>query len=437
MSIKRIICYLFIVGVALLPFQDRSSCLAYELTPEGQKLYKQWTELIGYSADELIKKMDPAPEIKPGTVITPQNVGNYPGMKALLPETIYNRLDPKHFLPIQEITVTETRPRYYCQPVIDGTKECLKNVKLNTETLQLENYTYGLPFAKVTDPLHVIWNHNVANLSFEENLWFDPVTVTTYNENRAVDAVWKGNIGRYRVMGRLFTDIGPDRTSEFFKGTGIFEQGSLLLTYPTDMKGVAFLRTRYMDVNKQDYFVSYLPGLKRLRVLSGSDAQDPILGSELCWDSWAVEWQKQPSKQLFPNEYKILGQKIILQPVYPSTPSLRIEGEQYLTKWEKRPVWVLEIKAQDPAYVFSKRIMYADMEHFKAIYQEYYDRRGELMRTWEDFKFLTPEGFCTWEGCDILNWITKRHSCMKMNSQPNAKLDPEQFDMRWLTRMAR
>jgi uncharacterized protein DUF1329 len=437
MGIKRIICFTFIAGLLMLPFAGTNSCNAFELTPEGAKLYKQWTEVIGYSAAELVKKMDPAPEIKPGLVITPENVGNHPGIKALLPETIYNRLDPNFFLPIKQITITETRPRYYTQQVIDGTKECLENVKLNKETLQIENYKYGLPFPQVSDPLHVIWNHNVANLSFEENLWFDPVAVTTYNANRKVDAVWKGNIGRYRVMGRLYTDIGEDRMSEYFKGSGIFEQGSLLLTYPTNMKGVAFLRTRYMNVNKQDYFVAYLPGLKRLRVLSGSDAQDPILGSELCWDSWAVEWQKQPSKKLFPNDYKILGKRIILQPIYPSTPSLKIEGEQYITKWEKRPVWVLEIKAKDPAYVFSKRIMYADMEHFKAIYQEYYDRRGNLMRTWEDFKFQTHDGFSTWEGVDILNWITKRHSCMKMNSHPNPALEPEQFDMRWLTRMAR
>lgn len=280
---------MFAAGLLMLPFMGGGTGHAFELTPEGAKLYKQWTEVIGYSAEELVKKMDPAPEIKPGLVITPENVGNHPGIKALLPKTIYDRLDPNFFLPIKQITVTETRPRYYSQPVIDGTRECLENVKLNKETLQMENYTYGLPFPRVSDPLHVIWNHNVANLSFEENLWFDPVTTTTYNANRKVDAVWKGNIGRYRVMGRLFTDIGENRMSEFFKGSGIFEQGSLLLTYPTNMKGVAFLRTRYMDVNKQDYFVAYLPGLKRLRVLSGSDAQDPILGSELCWDSWAVE----------------------------------------------------------------------------------------------------------------------------------------------------
>ena len=437
MSIKRFICFAIVASLLMLPFAGSDSCSAFELTPEGAKLYKQWTEVIGYSAAELVKKMDPAPEIKPGLVITPENVGNHPGIKALLPKTIYDRLDPNFFLPIKQITVIETRPRYYPQPVIDGTKDCLENVKLNKETLQIENYKYGLPFPRVSDPLHIIWNHNVANLSFEENLWFDPLTTTTYGANRKIDSVWKARLGRYRVMGRLFTDIGENRISDFFGGSGIFEQGSLLLTYPTNMKGVAFLRTRYWDVNKQDYFLAYLPGLKRLRVLSGSDAQDPILGAEFCWDQWAVEWQKQPSKKLFPNEYKILGQRVILQPIYPTSPSLKIEGEQFITKWEKRPVWVLEIKSLDPAYIFSKRTMYADMEHCKALYQEYYDRRGDLVRTWEDFKYMLHNGLATWEGCDILNHINKRHTILKMNAHPNPNLSPEQFDMRWLTRMAR
>ena len=231
-----------------------------------------------------------------------------------------------------------------------GQRSALKTSNSTKRRLQIENYKYGLPFPRVSDPLHVIWNHNIANLSFEENLWFDPVTVTTYNCES------KGGRGLERKHRSLpcdgqtvYTDVGENRMSEYFKGSwNIRARFALLLTYPTNMKGVAFLRTRYWDVNKQDYFVAYLPGLKRLRVLSGSDAQDPILGSELCWDSWAVEWQKQPSKKLFPNEYKILGQRIILQPIYPTTPALKIEGEQYITKWEKRPVWVLEIKALDP-----------------------------------------------------------------------------------------
>ncbi len=434
--IKSVAMFLFCLCFSAFVLNSGRNCAAFELTPEGEKLYKQWVEVIGYSAIDLVKKMDPAPEIKPGMEITPQNAKDYPGLKKLMPESMYRRLDPKHFLPMEKITIVETRPRYYPQEVINGTRECLKNVKLNKNTLQIEGYIYGLPFPRVSDPLHVIWNHVIANLGFEENVWFDPFSIANYTDGK-VDSLVQGTLGRYRVMGRLYTDIGPNRESAFFKGQGIMEQGTLLITYPADLKGTAFLRTRYWDVDKDDHFVSYLPGLKRIRVLSGTDAQDPIAGSEITWDEWAVEWQKQPSKKIFPNEYKILGTQVMLLPVYPSKAALPIQGQQFTTIWEKRPVWVLEIKSLDSAYSCSKRIMYADMEHFKAAYQEYYDRRGALWRTWVDFRYMLPDGQATWEGSDVLNHITKRQTVLKMNASPNPPVKPEQFDMRWLIKMAR
>ena len=77
------------------------------------------------------------------------------------------------------------------------------------------------------------------------------------------------------------------------------------------------------------------------------------------------------------------------------------------------------------------------MELYHAIYQDYYDRRGKLWRTWDDFKYLLPNGYCTWESVRILNWISQRDSLFKMNSVPLPPLEPGQFDMRWLIRMAR
>ena len=137
------------------------------------------------------------------------------------------------------------------------------------------------------------------------------------------------------------------------------------------------------------------------------------------------------------NVTKILSERIILQPIYPERPALRIEGEQFHTKWEKRPVWVLEIRSLDSTYITSKRILYIDREHLKAIFAEHYDRRGNLWRSLERFDILLQDGQCTWEGADGVNYVTQRHSVFKMNSHPNPPLDPADFDMRWLNRMAR
>ena len=430
--------WLFIITGITILFINNNQCFAgFKLTSEGEKLYKQWTEVIGFCSVDYVKENDPAPEIDAGLEITPENAKDYPGLKKLLPESVYVRLDPDFFLPIVRMAIVDTRPRYYSQEAIDGTRECIKNVSLNKETLQIDNYSYGLPFPKPTDPYHFIWNHMLANNNFTETAWFDPIIATTYSKARKPDSIWKANFGGWTVKGRLYSDIGPDRESKYFAGHGELERRTMLVTYPQDLRGTAFLRIRYWDVDKQDYFVSYLPGLKRIRVLSGSDAQDPIIGSELTWDSWGIDYQKQPSKTLFPNKYKLLGKRIILQPSYPSRPILILEGEQYICNWEKRPVYILEITAIDPTYVCSKRIMYIDMEHHKAVCQEYYDRRGKLWRVWLDYKYLLPNGKATWEGVSVLNMLTQRHSAFKMNSVPDPPLTPSQFDMRWLIRMAR
>ena len=438
-KIMRFFMLTLIAGLAALLFGNNDCSAAFKLNPEGQKLYKQWNEVLDFCAQDYVKKNDPAPEIEAGMTITPKNAKDYPGLKNVLPEAILKRLDPDFFCPIQKILVTETRPRYYAQPVIDGCRDALKNVRLNKETYQIDGYKYGIPFPRPTEALHLIWNVVITNISMEENLRFDPITATSYGKSRKPDTIWKAVFGRYRVKGRLFTDVTPDREAPFFKGKGIMEQGTMEMRYPQDMRGTAFLRTRYWDVDKPDYFVSYLPGLKRIRVMSGSDAQDPIVGSELTWDSWALDWQKQPTrdKNLFPNEYKILGEKIILQPILPVRPSLRIEGEQFYTKWEKRPVWILEIKSLDPTYTTSRRVLYVDKEHLKCIYAEQYDRRSSLWRGLERFDILLQDGQCTWEGASAFNYVTERHTVFRMNSHPNPPLDPADFDMRWLNRMAR
>ena len=152
---------------------------------------------------------------------------------------------------------------------------------------------------------------------------------------------------------------------------------------------------------------------------------------------WGLEWQKQPSKTIFPNEYKIIGKRVSLVPTYEPYASLEIKGEQYYTKWEKRVQVMLEVTSLDPAYCYSKRIMFMDMEHFRVDYEEYYDRRGDLWRTWQDFKYLLPEGSCQWEGADVLNHINERHTIFDLCAIPDAHFTGNQLDMRWLIRMAR
>lgn len=436
---------IFFILLLSVAFFSTQAMAAFKWTEYGRKCYKEWTDILGYNSKELVKKMDPAPEIKPGMVITPQNYKNYPGLKKLLPKVIYMRLNPNYWLPIKRIEITETKPRYYPLGVSEGTRLCMKNVHLSKDW-KLKGYEYGLPFPHPKNAIELVWDETITSRNFNPNLWFEPITFLNYNRHRKLDTKIKALLGMLKVQGRYKMKDRPKAMPfdehhciKYFSGRGLLSVGKLVITYPADSKGMAFLRFRYLDPEKPDLFISFLPGLRRIRVLSGSDAQDPILGSELIWDNWTAAWQKQPTKnpKLFPNKYKILGKRVILQPTYPQHPSLRVEGEQVYQKWEKRPVWVLEIDSLDPTYIYSKRIWYIDMVHFKNLFVEYYDRRGHLFRTWEDFKYLEPDGVSTWEGCDIPNYVTKRHTILKMNSVPWPYQDPSSYSIKWLNRMAR
>ena len=146
---KKIFVFIIIAGFAILYFAINDCSAEVKLTPEAQKLYDQWTELIGYSNIDLTKKNDPAPEIKPGLVITPENYKDYPGLKKLLPQSIYKLLDRSYPIPIEKITVVETRPRFYDQDVIEGSRLNKKTARVNPDTLGLEGWGWGVPFRMI------------------------------------------------------------------------------------------------------------------------------------------------------------------------------------------------------------------------------------------------------------------------------------------------
>ena len=133
--------------ICALLFVWCTNSAAYELDPAdkeaigpvGQEIYKIWTDTIGYSAIDLVKEMDPAPEIKPGLVITPENAHKYPGLKKLMSDKLYQRLDPNHFLPYKQLTIAPTRARYPRKSVVVATRDNLGKSTINPDTLMLEN----------------------------------------------------------------------------------------------------------------------------------------------------------------------------------------------------------------------------------------------------------------------------------------------------------
>ena len=56
-------------------------CIEDISTPNALRLGEEWKNFLGYTAPDLVKNNDPAPEIKPGMVINKENYQDYPGFK--------------------------------------------------------------------------------------------------------------------------------------------------------------------------------------------------------------------------------------------------------------------------------------------------------------------------------------------------------------------
>jgi hypothetical protein len=407
----------------------------------NDELQQSWEKMLGFNSAQLVALNDPAPEIKPGTVITPENYKSFPNLDKIFPESILQRLRPGAYAPLLKIEVEATRPVYFHKKMVEQILQQKGKVSLDVETQRLKDYKCGIPFIHPKTGLEAMWTFAITNVSMVDEFSFQTINFINFGSKGNMERTIRCNLYWNRYMGRSFSKYDKDYFMEGApkdKKDQVLEKGAMVVVHPADLKGFAFVRTRFMDPERSDYFVSYLPGMRRIRVLSGSDAQDPIFGTELTWDTWAADWQKI-SNTIYPNEYKLMGQAIVLVPSYNPAPSVKIEGPNLYTKWQKRPVYVLEIKSKDPKYYYQKRIMYLDMEYFRPSLEEYYDRKMNLWRIWVDFKYQRPDTTVTcWEACDIIDFINKHHTILKMESRPNdPKMDLSYFDLRFLSRQAR
>jgi hypothetical protein len=408
----------------------------------NEKYYEDWKEMLGYDSPSLVALNDPAPEIKPGTIITPANFQTFPNLRKIMPESQLWRLTSGGYPQIKRIEVQATTPIYHHTIIV---QESLKNqgkIKVDPKSYQLVgNYKLGIPFLNPKTGLECEWNDTMAKVFYGDQFSFQTINFLNFDGRGNLERTIRCNLYWMRFMGRSTSKFDKDyyyQGATKDKADGVLEKGAMVVVHPTDIKGFAFVRTRYMDPNRPDYFVAFVPGMRRVRVLSGTDAQDPIFGSELQWDTWASDWQKT-SASLYPNDYNLLGEAVLLYPSYMPTPSMRVEGNAVYTKYEKRPVRVVEIISKDPRYYYGYRVKCIDMEHNRETNNEYYDTKGNLWRGWTGFGYQDPHtSFAAWDGADVFDFINRHHTILKVQSRPNDPMvDESYFDLRFLSRQAR
>ncbi|MBT8342445.1 MAG: DUF1329 domain-containing protein [Desulfatitalea sp.] len=365
------------------------------LSYDVETMKKLWADLIGFKAPDLVNKV--APEIKPGTY-SYKDKEQHPGLKALMTEYHYNRFKPggKPFAGnFPEMKIVPTRQYYYSIPVAEATKTHMGQTKLDEKTgiIKEETWVAGTPFPKpagrfIAYQVYYNWLKRYAGwdnkyLLSNSRGW----TKSLKEDNLIVSDTWE-----VRLKGRVVEPYGwfDERAKEQGESSGL----SFRLYAPRDSFGNVIAQVKYLDPDKFDQMMFYVSMMRRVRLMSSTDVQDSIGGGDaIYYDGDGV--QQKPSTTIFPSELELIAEKELLFPsshdggVYLTSPSKGLE--LHGLEWERRPVYVIQMKIHDKNFVYGHRILYIDKETFFLLLGENYDQKGRLYRTFDIVFNFIPE----------------------------------------------
>ena len=410
-------------------------------------LSKEWNELLGFSAVETTGKI--APSVKPGMVITQENYKSIADLDKLLPPQSYAKLDPAAWDGITEIRVGETDEFFPPRAYLEATK----NNKYTQEEFTVPNWKGGMPFPKVDKNDAKAGEKILINYLYR--FWVDdghfPFDWHQIGPNDNLERTIKGLMFFARFTGRA--DLSPPAAGWSAGNEDTLEKISTLVTSPKDLRGIALSRARYLDIRKSDSLQIYLPALRRIRRLSGRDTQDPLVGTDVTWDDYVGFYQQINYAN---TEVKLVGDGEIL---HPSTYTKEIPAPKtdnkfkriYLhnaqdyddkmrvthLKYERRPIWMVDVISKDPSYMYSKRRLWIDKQTSEVIHAENYDRKGNLYRVLRNSQYMDgingENG--AWDWTCFSDQINKHRTCWHFDWTSRPGLTPDYFDTPILTKM--
>jgi hypothetical protein len=402
-----------------------------QLTFDKKEMSRLWMETVGFKAPDVVGKI--APEIKPGKY-TVTDKAQYP-FKELMPPHYYNRFNPpgaqgvNHIGNFTEIEVIPTRQYYYATPIARATMENRGKPQLNDQGyLQHQTFTSGFPFPKPSGQnkaWQIIYNYKKNHHDFETNIEYD--RSIGIGSNFREDMHNHGKYIKVWTKGRLvMPPLGYwDKTA---KKMGENEMIYYTPLSPRDEYGNVYGTTVYSDPLKGNRFFVYMNVIRRIRKMSASDNQDQSIGSDQTYDDTdGIAQRLRPD--VYPYEIKILADREFL------VPAATLDGKQWMNskekykmeglKFERRPMWVLEMKQLDPNYIYSTRIVYLDKETLDILFIENYDQKGRLYRTYSTQWAFIPE----------MGVLTKFNDIMLDHIDIHSTFNPVRyFPAPWLTR---
>jgi hypothetical protein len=278
-------------------------------------------------------------------------------------------------------------------PYREATEKYAAQVRLSRDHRSLVGYVAGLPFPFIdaNDPeagTKIMWNNTFRPTSTDDYDARDFSCISEYeglNRKYApIDYYEMGHLASYNLVGR--TEVNPLPTDPDF-----LDSGRLLLMafYPmlapqTD-RGRGFIRYRYADPVKGDDTWSWFPGNRRVRRFA-----EATLGTSAGPITWSLDnFQGFAAKNENYN-WRFLGERTMLASIAAGhVPEVTCPTDGGASacpeRWELRRTYVVEgIARRDrvPEELFGRHVMYLDAEAQCIVYQDLYDRSGELWKNY-------------------------------------------------------
>jgi hypothetical protein len=324
-----------------------------------------------------------AAEVKPGDFINSQNADK---VKDLVAPGVFWRV--QHGMTFK---VVPTERIDWPPPYKEATEKYSSQVRLSDDRRSLVGFVAGQPFPLLdpNDPniaQKIIWNYYFRPISTDDyDLRFFDAESVYAGLGKPYKSLWyyqTGHYAGYSEAGRTEVDplpFDPDfKVSGRYSMTGLYPQIA-----PQDGAGAGFIRYRYANPNKADDAWVLLPGSRRLRRLNDSlmsDTQDagPESYNPDDFECFAGKNENYDWKYL--GERQMLG--CINDPQVPP-PRCPTDGGASIcpTQWQMRHMYIMEGVARRsrlPGDLYSKHILYIDSEADFGMYQDQYDKRGQL-----------------------------------------------------------
>lgn len=179
---------------------------------------------------------------------------------------------------------------------------------------------------------------------------------------KRIDAANAGFVGEYAEMEMVLINAHGDETVRKIVTytKEMDDDGDRTLStfqWPADVKGTHMLTWSHKDGDDDQWL--YLPALKRVKRISSRNKSGAFMGSEF--------------------SYEDLGSQEVEEYTYKYLEETDLDG---------RKTWLLERDPVSEKSGYSKEVVWYDQEMMNPLRVDYYDRKGELLKTsvFEDYE---------------------------------------------------